>query len=286
MVATAPLAHLALVAAPLLAATLSSSAVIPQGQVVLGGHGDSQGAVAAPTREPDFVDQIVAEAAAAGRTDELMEKWGFRPEDIKVSMSAWRPVQKGKAKGQAAASSLAADLTDAAERAKLMAEAAAEDALVSIQPVADEASQAAKDAAHAMQPGSGWIWNVCGSRQEAVVLHTLDVQPDPPVAGKNLTVHGTGTVHNEISEGTYADVIVKLGFIRLLSRRFDVCELARENNAELQCPLPPGEYEMTHTVELPREIPPAKFNVHATGKTGKDQADLMCMDLAIDFSHR
>lgn len=50
----------------------------------------------------------------------------------------------------------------------------------------------------------------------------------------------------------------------------------------LQCPVEDGEHEVTHTVELPREIPPAKFNVHLNAFTAED-ADLMCLDLSIDF---
>lgn len=282
---TSPLARLALLAAPLLAARLAAPAALPQQhqQMVLGGSDGS-----AKAQEPDFVDVLVAEAEAAGRTDELMEKWGFSAEDIKVSMSAWKPVAKGSSKKKTAGAAkhavLEAGLGDASERAKLLAEAAADDALVWIQPTAPSSPHAPShgDASASDGPGSGWVWNVCGSGQEGVVLHTLDVAPDPPVAGKNLTVHATGTVHTDITEGTYADVVVKLGFIRLLTRRFDVCQLAEDNNAELKCPLAPGEYEMTHTVELPREIPPAKFNVHATGKTANDE-DLMCMDVVIDF---
>lgn len=220
--------------------------------------------------EPDFVDLIVAEAHESGRLDELVDKFGFSLEDIKVSMSL-RPLR------EESLSNMEVDLDNQMEKAKLMAEAAAEDTLAWIQPV--ESPPEAKNG-----PGSGWIWSVCGSQQEAVVLKSVDVKPDPPIPGQNLTVHATGTVNHDITQGTYADVVVKLGFIRLLSRRFDICQLAEDNDAELKCPLKPGEYELTHTVELPKEIPPAKFNVHTTGKTAQDN-DLLCMDLSIDFSH-
>ncbi len=75
---------------------------------------------------------------------------------------------------------------------------------------------------------------------------------------------------------------VKIGLIKLLSRRFDVCQEAKENNAEVQCPIKPGEYDISQTVALPREIPPAKFNVHVTGSTQED-LDLLCLDLSINF---
>lgn len=79
-------------------------------------------------------------------------------------------------------------------------------------------------------------------------------------------------------EGAYADVVVKLGLIKLLTKRFDVCEelyafaylfrafwdrllisiafLYSDNaHSSLQCPIKPGEYTIEETVALPAEIP-------------------------------
>ena len=151
-------------------------------------------------------------------------------------------------------------------------------------PSVDESSQLAP-------PGAGWVWSSCGEGDEVVTVDSILVSPDPPKPGQNLTVKAKGTLSQDVSvsrphstrivsplpvsmvtdppppslvthttqDGTFADVVVKLGLIKLLTRRFDVCEEARANNAELQCPLGPGEYELTHTVALPREIPPGKL---------------------------
>ncbi|EPQ28113.1 uncharacterized protein PFL1_04440 [Pseudozyma flocculosa PF-1] len=134
-------------------------------------------------------------------------------------------------------------------------------------------------------PGGAWTWQSCGAGGEIVDVQSIEVSPDPPKPGQNLTVRAKGTISEEVSDGTFADVVVKLGLIKLLTRRFDVCQEARANKAELQCPLAPGEYELTHTVALPREIPPAKFNVHITG-ANQDESDLLCLDLSINFMHR
>lgn len=64
-----------------------------------------------------------------------------------------------------------------------------------------------------------------------------------------------------------------------------MCEEARANNAELQCPLSPGAYELEQTVALPREIPPGKFNVLVTG-ANQDGSNLLCLNLAITFGFR
>ncbi|PWN23817.1 hypothetical protein BCV69DRAFT_233971, partial [Microstroma glucosiphilum] len=128
----------------------------------------------------------------------------------------------------------------------------------------------------------GWVWATCGDSSDPVQIKSIEVSPDPPQAGKNMTVTAKGTLKGRLEEGAYADVVVKLGLIKLLSRRIDICEEARANNVSLQCPVEDGEHEVTHTVELPREIPPAKFNVHLNAFTAED-ADLMCLDLSIDF---
>ncbi|SNX87684.1 related to phosphatidylglycerol/phosphatidylinositol transfer protein [Melanopsichium pennsylvanicum] len=134
-------------------------------------------------------------------------------------------------------------------------------------------------------PGQGWQWASCGTGDEVVDVDSIVVSPDPPVPGQNLTVRAKGTIKDEVSDGTFADVVVKLGLIRLLARRFDVCEQARANDADLQCPLSPGEYELVHTVALPREIPPGKFNVHVSGEN-QDGSSLLCLDLSILFGFR
>ncbi|CAO1629793.1 unnamed protein product [Sympodiomycopsis kandeliae] len=134
-------------------------------------------------------------------------------------------------------------------------------------------------------PGGGWIWSTCGQDDDLITVEKIAVSPDPPVPGKNLTVTAKGIVKGAIEEGAWADVTVKIGLIKLLSRRFDICEEAQKNNVSVQCPVQPGEYEITQVVELPREIPPAKFNVHVNA-FGAQEEDLTCLDLAIDFRKR
>ncbi|KDN38948.1 hypothetical protein K437DRAFT_228298 [Tilletiaria anomala UBC 951] len=134
------------------------------------------------------------------------------------------------------------------------------------------------------EPGRGWIWKSCGMDADAVRVDSIDVTPDPPKPGRNMTVRGTGVVRSLIDEGSYVDVVVKIGLIKLLSRRFDLCEEAKNANAQVQCPIKPGTYDIEQTVALPREIPPAKFNVHITGATQAEE-DLMCLDLSINFMH-
>ncbi|KAJ3879056.1 ML domain-containing protein [Lentinula edodes] len=130
-----------------------------------------------------------------------------------------------------------------------------------------------------------WSWKDCGMETDPIQIQSIEISPDPPLPGKPLTVKVTGTASEVIEEGATADVTVKLGLIKLLTKTFDVCEEARSANASVQCPVEKGQYVVEQTVDLPKEIPPAKFNIHIDGYTVDDD-DLMCMDLTIDFTKK
>ncbi|KAI0931979.1 Phosphatidylglycerol/phosphatidylinositol transfer protein, variant 3 [Taiwanofungus camphoratus] len=104
-----------------------------------------------------------------------------------------------------------------------------------------------------------WDWTDCGLSIDPVHIKSIEISPDPPVKGKDLTVTVIGTADKLIEDGAYADVVVKVGSIKLLQREFDVCAEARNANASLQCPVEEGRHEVTHTVTLPKEIPAGMF---------------------------
>ncbi|KAG8745929.1 Phosphatidylglycerol/phosphatidylinositol transfer protein [Ceratobasidium sp. 414] len=129
---------------------------------------------------------------------------------------------------------------------------------------------------------SRWTWSDCGSPQDVVHIKSIEVSPDPPQPGKDLTVTVNAVSEKEVMEGAYADVTVKLGLIKLLQKQFDICEEARSANATIQCPIAAGEHKVVQTVALPKEIPRAKFSVFARGYSVDDE-DLMCVKIDIDF---
>ncbi|WFD42669.1 meiotic recombination [Malassezia psittaci] len=118
---------------------------------------------------------------------------------------------------------------------------------------------------------SSFTWSQCGGDEVAVHVESIELSPESPQRGRNLTVHGKATLASEADFGTYVDVSVRVGFLRVFSQRVDVCEALRENNAEVQCPAKPGHYDVTHTALLPSQIPPAKYNVHVEGRTHDDK---------------
>ncbi|KAL9932726.1 hypothetical protein V8E36_008425 [Tilletia maclaganii] len=133
--------------------------------------------------------------------------------------------------------------------------------------------------------GRAWTWRSCSDEDALVDVHSIEVSPDPPQRGKNMTIKASGTVKQRIEEGAYAMVDVKIGLIRLLHRQVDICEEARANDADVKCPVDPKDYDISQTVQLPSQIPPAKFGVHVESFT-VDDAPLVCLDLTVDFLHR
>ncbi|KAJ8596954.1 hypothetical protein M405DRAFT_804559 [Rhizopogon salebrosus TDB-379] len=129
---------------------------------------------------------------------------------------------------------------------------------------------------------AGWSWEDCGFPTDAIQLQSISLSPDPPKPGEDLTVTAVGLAQEVIEDGAYADVVVKLGLIKLLTKRFDVCEEARAANASIQCPVEEGKYTVVQTVALPKEIPQAKFTVAVRGYTASDD-DMLCLDLKVDF---
>ncbi|THH04893.1 hypothetical protein EW145_g5194 [Phellinidium pouzarii] len=133
-----------------------------------------------------------------------------------------------------------------------------------------------------MKSMGNWEWTDCGEPSDPIELKSIEVSPDPPKPGEDMTVKVTAIVKERIEEGAYADVLVKIGVVKLLQKRFDMCEEARNAETDVQCPVDEDEYVVEQTVTLPKEIPRAKFVVQVRGYTADDE-NLACVDLSVDF---
>lgn len=83
-----------------------------------------------------------------------------------------------------------------------------------------------------------------GTPSDIVRLRSLEVSPDPPKPGQNLTITASGTVletikvrvflhvsahsthQSTMQDGAWAQVVIKLGLIKLLDKTFDLCQEA------------------------------------------------------------
>jgi len=94
----------------------------------------------------------------------------------------------------------------------------------------------------------------CSPEPDTIVsIKYIDLDPNPPLAGRNLTIDAQGYVSGRIEEGAYATYEVKYGVIKLLTGTADLCEKAAE--VDVTCPIE-GKVQMEKVVQLPSQIPP------------------------------
>ena len=93
----------------------------------------------------------------------------------------------------------------------------------------------------------------CSGKNDIFHPTHLEISPDPPVRGEPLRIIINGTLSHPITQGSTAHVTVKLGFIKLLDRDFDVCENAKEINQE--CPVEAGKLDIYKVVDIPPQAP-------------------------------
>ncbi|KXN91721.1 Phosphatidylglycerol/phosphatidylinositol transfer protein [Leucoagaricus sp. SymC.cos] len=154
--------------------------------------------------------------------------------------------------------------------------------IVTTKPVDTQDVFSAPDYTPASWGSRGVTFENCGSPHDPVQIASVAVFPNPPQPGKELTVKVKARVLETVEEGASADVTVKLGLIKLLTKSVDLCEEARKADLSVQCPVQPGYYEVEQKVVLPKEIPRAKFTINVNGYT-VDWDELLCLKIVADF---
>jgi len=121
------------------------------------------------------------------------------------------------------------------------------------------------------------------SDDDILKITKVDISPNPPEAGKTLTVTASGTFRKDVEEGAKVHLQVKYGLIRLINQDADLCEQVK--NVDLECPLKKGDMELTKDIDLPKEIPPGKYTVIAD-VVDKDGKKITCLQATIVFSRK
>ncbi|SCV13770.1 Phosphatidylglycerol/phosphatidylinositol transfer protein [Nakaseomyces glabratus] len=94
----------------------------------------------------------------------------------------------------------------------------------------------------------------------------------PTKRGSKLVIKASGEIFETIEEGAYVDVEVRLGYIKLLTQTYDLCEILEDNDVDgLTCPIKKGKYDnLSKDVDIPQEVPPGKYLVTARAYTNDD----------------
>jgi hypothetical protein len=129
-------------------------------------------------------------------------------------------------------------------------------------------------------PGDSPI-SLCDSEEHQLLsIDFIEVDPNPPTRGSNLTISAAGNLEKDIVQGAYVIVDVRYGYIRLLKQTIDLCE--EVENVDLTCPIEAGYQELTKQIALPNEIPPGKYFVEARAYTIEDEL-ITCLKAAVEF---
>jgi len=119
--------------------------------------------------------------------------------------------------------------------------------------------------------------------QDDYLLHieSVDLSPNPPEAGKTLSIVAKATLKEPIEKGAYVNLQVKYNnIITLIKQTVDLCE--QVSNVDLDCPLDKGELSITKDVDLPSQIPPGLYTVLADAFTVDDK-HLTCLTAKVHF---
>ncbi|KAI9859087.1 MAG: Phosphatidylglycerol/phosphatidylinositol transfer protein [Vezdaea acicularis] len=107
----------------------------------------------------------------------------------------------------------------------------------------------------------------------------VDLTPNPPVKGENLTLEAVGTFSEPVEKGAKVRLLVKYGYVKIFNREEDLCD--QVGNVDLSCPLD-GKNTVTKIIQLPKEIPPGKYDVQADVYT-KDEKKIICLAAEVTF---
>ncbi|CCC71889.1 hypothetical protein NCAS_0I02210 [Naumovozyma castellii] len=103
-------------------------------------------------------------------------------------------------------------------------------------------------------------------------IENVDLSPNPPKRNSKLNITASGEAFKEIKKGAYIDIVVRLGYIKLLTQTFDLCDMLEDEDVEgLRCPVQPGKYNLAKSVDIPAEVPPGRYIFSARAYTVDDE---------------
>merc|ERR1711881_314971 len=83
-----------------------------------------------------------------------------------------------------------------------------------------------------------------------LTIDKVDLDPNPPEAGKKLSIAASGTLHEDVEEGAKVHLQVKFGLITLINQEADLCD--QVDKVELSCR---GRYHLESTPSSQTYIP-------------------------------
>lgn len=96
---------------------------------------------------------------------------------------------------------------------------------------------------------------ICNEASDIFEISDIVLLPDPPLKGQNLSIRVRGDMKNELTEGSYMTVMLKIGALEFPIIQLDTCEYL-----ENKCPINKGEVDLEMKFAIPNELPSGTVN--------------------------
>ena len=111
-------------------------------------------------------------------------------------------------------------------------------------------------------------------------IDKVDLDPNPPIPGCNLTIEAAGTFSEDVKAGAKVFLQVKYGLITLINQEADLCD--QIGHVDLTCPLKKGPMSFTKSVDIPAQVPKGKYTVIADVYTSEGEK-ITCLESIVYF---
>lgn len=105
-------------------------------------------------------------------------------------------------------------------------------------------------------------WSSCGQASDQFIVKGVFLTPDPPKRAQFMSVRVVGTLKEALAGGRF-NYTVHFGIIPIVRDSLPLCEALELEPKLPQCPLRAGDWDVTHQVELPPEVPFGKYTIKA-----------------------
>jgi ML domain. len=72
-----------------------------------------------------------------------------------------------------------------------------------------------------------WSYSNAGTSEDAIQIEGISATPDPPKPGEDLQLDVKATARSKITDGTFVDIMVKLGLVKLSHKQYDLFQLLK-----------------------------------------------------------
>lgn len=105
-------------------------------------------------------------------------------------------------------------------------------------------------------------WSSCGESSDQFQIKGIFLSPDPPKRARTMSVRVAGTL-KEALVGGRVNYTVHFGIIPIVQDSVPLCEALKMEPGLPQCPLHSGDWDVSHSVQFPAEVPFGKYSIKA-----------------------